>query len=373
VETTNFALKTETYRTALYLLHSFFYASGWPRQLRIEELHRQELLDTLGLDLLQLQHLAGVLGNDTINRMSGIKKASLAEKYPGLSTVEAAAQEVLLLHDQLGEIILQQQQEEQQEEPEQHKDHKQGIELIPYQEQQGAEEQGHEQGTETCLCQEQQEEKEQGQDGQGEQNEAQQQQQQQEDNPLRQYAERCIKAVQQYSFEGMAPPVQVANGDRQLLQSKGIMMRGIAVEDMSKTPCHVLLLPLREAVYARMGLERVMEYMCLPEGGAWGREWGSDGREVVVNSEAGPATNSSEAPQGQQQQQQKVQLPDLLPRDPYQLAKLVCRILRGLDPAGVEGFSNHYEQLLLFQVQQKGGAGECDEGGGGEGEGAAAA
>ena len=236
--------------------------------------------------------------------MSGLKRAALGVKYPGMSIVEAAAQEVLLLEAHVAERLQgEQQQEDKSKGDMQERDQQEEGEQYEIEEQQSKEEQQRHTG-------------------------------------------RCIKAVQQYSFAGMAVPQQVANGDRWLLLNKGLLMRGVGVEDMSKIPCHVLLLPLREAVYARMGLESVMEFMCLPEGGEWGPEWGAEGREVIVVGGENPQL------QHHQQQQVTVQLPGILPRACNQLAELVCEILRGLDPAG-EQFSSHHEQLLLLQVQQR--------------------
>ena len=49
----------------------------------------------------------------------------------------------------------------------------------------------------------------------------------------------------QYGCTNVTSPVTVGSGDRWLLLNKGILMRGVGVEDMSRTPAHVLLQPLR--------------------------------------------------------------------------------------------------------------------------------
>jgi hypothetical protein len=94
--------------------------------------------------------------------------------------------------------------------------------------------------------------------------------------------DRCQRAMQQYSFSDVSAPIVVGNGDRWLLMNKGILMRGMGLEDMSKTPSHVVLQPLRMAVYASLGLSTVTEYMCVPEE-KW-RDWAA-GRVVTVEKD----------------------------------------------------------------------------------------
>jgi hypothetical protein len=91
--------------------------------------------------------------------------------------------------------------------------------------------------------------------------------------------ERCKRAMQQYSLKGVAAPVSAGNGDRWLLQKRNILMKSVGLEDMSKTPAHVLLQPLRLAVYGSLGLSSVTEYMCVIDE-QW-RSW-ANGRAVEV-------------------------------------------------------------------------------------------
>lgn len=91
--------------------------------------------------------------------------------------------------------------------------------------------------------------------------------------------ERCKRAMQQYSLKGVAAPVSAGSGDRWLLQKRHILMKSVGLEDMTKTPAHVLLQPLRLAVYANLGLSSVTEYMCLIDE-QW-RSW-ANGRVVEV-------------------------------------------------------------------------------------------
>lgn len=77
--------------------------------------------------------------------------------------------------------------------------------------------------------------------------------------------ERCKRAMAQYSLKGVQAPVSAGSGDRWLLQKRQILMKSVGLEDMSKTPAHVLLRPLRLAVYARLNLASVKEYMCVPD------------------------------------------------------------------------------------------------------------
>lgn len=46
--------------------------------------------------------------------------------------------------------------------------------------------------------------------------------------------------------------------------TKQVMMRGITIEDLTEPPIFKVLLPLRRAIYARMGLKFVKEKMCSP-------------------------------------------------------------------------------------------------------------
>lgn len=91
--------------------------------------------------------------------------------------------------------------------------------------------------------------------------------------------ERCKRAMQQYSLKGVAAPVTAGSGDRWLLLKRDILMKSVGLEDMSKTPAHVVLQPLRLAVYAALGLSSVSEYMCVPDE-QW-RSW-ANGRVVDV-------------------------------------------------------------------------------------------
>lgn len=91
--------------------------------------------------------------------------------------------------------------------------------------------------------------------------------------------DRCKRAMAQYGSTNVQTPVMVGSGDRWLLINKGILMRGVAVEDMGRTPSHVLLQPLRMAVYASLGLSSVTEYLCVPDE-KW-KEWAA-GRVVKV-------------------------------------------------------------------------------------------
>jgi hypothetical protein len=91
--------------------------------------------------------------------------------------------------------------------------------------------------------------------------------------------ERCKRAMLQYSLKGAAAPVSAGSGDRWLLLKRNILMKSVGLEDMSKTPAHVLLQPLRLAVYAQLGLSSVTEYMCLIDE-QW-RSW-ANGRAVEV-------------------------------------------------------------------------------------------
>jgi hypothetical protein len=83
----------------------------------------------------------------------------------------------------------------------------------------------------------------------------------------------------QYSFQGVASPVAAGDGDRWLLTQRSILMKAVGLEDLSRTPAHVLLQPLRLAVYGGLGLSRVTEYMCVPAE-QW-RSW-QEGRTVDV-------------------------------------------------------------------------------------------
>jgi hypothetical protein len=91
--------------------------------------------------------------------------------------------------------------------------------------------------------------------------------------------ERCKRAMQQYSLKGVAAPVTAGSGDRWLLQKRNTLMKSVGLEDMSKTPAHVLLQPLRLAVYGSLGLSSVTEYMCVIDE-QW-RSW-ANGRVVEV-------------------------------------------------------------------------------------------
>lgn len=91
--------------------------------------------------------------------------------------------------------------------------------------------------------------------------------------------ERCKRAMQQYSLKGVAAPVVAGSGERWRLQKRHILMQAVGLEDMSKTPAHVLLQPLRLAVYAGLGLNLVTEYLCVPDE-QW-RSW-ANGRVVEV-------------------------------------------------------------------------------------------
>jgi hypothetical protein len=91
--------------------------------------------------------------------------------------------------------------------------------------------------------------------------------------------ERCKRAMQQYSLKGAAAPVVAGSGDRWLLLKRQILMKSVGLEDMSKTPAHVLLQPLRLAVYAALSLGKVTEYMCVLDE-QW-RSW-ANGRLVEV-------------------------------------------------------------------------------------------
>jgi len=90
--------------------------------------------------------------------------------------------------------------------------------------------------------------------------------------------ERCKRAMQQYSLKGVAAPVTAGSGDRWLLLKRDILMKSVGLEDMSKTPAHVALQPLRLAVYAALGLSSVSEYMCVPD-----EQWRSWANGRVVN------------------------------------------------------------------------------------------
>jgi hypothetical protein len=105
--------------------------------------------------------------------------------------------------------------------------------------------------------------------------------------------DRCRRALLQYGPCDVSPPVQVGSGDRWLLQHKGILMRGVGLEDMSKTPSHVLLQPLRLSVYASMGLSSVTEYLCVPDE-KW-KEWAA-GRAVSVPAQPAAGGKKSSKP-----------------------------------------------------------------------------
>jgi hypothetical protein len=112
-------------------------------------------------------------------------------------------------------------------------------------------------------------------------------------NPTDMLVDRCKRSLLQYGPCDVAPPVQVGSGDRWLLQHKGILMRGVGLEDMSKTPSHVLLQPLRLSVYASMGLSSVTEYLCLPDE-KW-KEWAA-GRTVSVPAQPAAGGKKSGKP-----------------------------------------------------------------------------
>uniref|UniRef100_A0A383WA65 XPG-I domain-containing protein n=1 Tax=Tetradesmus obliquus TaxID=3088 RepID=A0A383WA65_TETOB len=112
-------------------------------------------------------------------------------------------------------------------------------------------------------------------------------------NPTDMLVDRCRRALLQYGPCDVSPPVQVGSGDRWLLQHKGILMRGVGLEDMSKTPSHVLLQPLRLSVYASMGLSSVTEYLCVPDE-KW-KEWAA-GRAVSVPAQPSAGGKKSSKP-----------------------------------------------------------------------------
>jgi hypothetical protein len=112
-------------------------------------------------------------------------------------------------------------------------------------------------------------------------------------NPTDMLVDRCRRSLLQYGPCDVKPPVQVGSGDRWLLQHKGILMRGVGLEDMSKTPSHVLLQPLRLSVYASMGLSSVTEYLCVPDE-KW-KEWAA-GRAVSVPAQPSAGGKKSGKP-----------------------------------------------------------------------------
>eukprot|EP01083_Nonionella_stella_P070418 188382_1 len=64
---------------------------------------------------------------------------------------------------------------------------------------------------------------------------------------------------------------------------RGLYQRGVAVEDLSQTPGHILLAPLRVSVYANLGLKSVREYLCCMVPSADGKSTWSFQREVQAD------------------------------------------------------------------------------------------
>lgn len=76
--------------------------AGRNNQIRVNELSRQRLLNSLGLNQLQLQQLAGLLGNDHIKHIARDKVQQLKETYPGEHVCCVLARQVLELQPALG-------------------------------------------------------------------------------------------------------------------------------------------------------------------------------------------------------------------------------------------------------------------------------
>eukprot|EP00775_Hariotina_reticulata_P010205 gene10205-10366_t len=234
-------------------------------QIRVSELQRQRLLDSLGLNQTQLQQLAGLLGNDHIKHISKDKVAQLKEQNAGQHVVKALAKQVLQLQGQLGGSTV-------------------ANGAGPASAAAAATANGNSMAAEGKdeiePAGEQEEENEEGEED--EEGECVAAAASGDAAATGSLLERCRRAMQQYSFSDVSAPIVVGNGDRWLLMNKGILMRGMGLEDMSKTPSHVVLQPLRMAVYASLGLSTVTEYMCAPEE-KW-RDWAA-GRVVKVEKD----------------------------------------------------------------------------------------
>lgn len=76
--------------------------AGRNNQIRVNELLRQRLLDSLGLSQLQLQQLAGLLGNDHIKHIARDKVQQLKEAHPIEHVCSVLARQVLQLQPALG-------------------------------------------------------------------------------------------------------------------------------------------------------------------------------------------------------------------------------------------------------------------------------
>eukprot|EP00878_Enallax_costatus_P002970 GHUV01003166.1.p1 GENE.GHUV01003166.1~~GHUV01003166.1.p1 ORF type:complete len:1079 (+),score=465.60 GHUV01003166.1:1177-4413(+) len=309
---------------------------GRNNQIRVNELLRQRLLGSLGLNQLQLQQLAGLLGNDHIKHIARDKIQQLKETQPSEHVCSVLARQVLELQPALGfpavpippapspsnvhaaiDPAVKQlvaaaitavggvPAVEQAKQPaaaasasangeidravkalvaaavtkavagadddEQHSDDgKDHEETEIHGEEEHADEDGHADGDDEAAEEAEQQSAVAAADSSSAAPAA---------NSTSGLVDRCKRAMAQYGCTNVQTPVMVGSGDRWLLVNKGILMRGVAIEDMSRTPSHVLLQPLRLAVYASLGLNSVTEYLCVPDE-KW-KEWAA-GRVVTV-------------------------------------------------------------------------------------------
>eukprot|EP01083_Nonionella_stella_P071709 192766_1 len=91
----------------------------------------------------------------------------------------------------------------------------------------------------------------------------------------------------------------------------GVYQRGVAVEDLMRTPGHVLLAPLRLQVYAKLGLTVVREYLCCSITNDDGSSTWSYQREARVD----PSRDSHP------------DVPASVPRDKGELVRLLVRLV----------------------------------------------
>lgn len=78
------------------------WVAGRNNQIRVSELSRPRLLDSLGLNQVQLQQLAGLLGNDHIKHIARDKIQQLKEQHPNEHVCSVLARQVLELQPALG-------------------------------------------------------------------------------------------------------------------------------------------------------------------------------------------------------------------------------------------------------------------------------
>lgn len=309
--------------------------AGHNQTIRVNELKREKLLDSLGLNQTQLQQLAGLLGNDHIKHISKEKIAQLKEAHPNEHVVAVLAKQVLELQPSLAAIspaaaaaaaatakkvaaakvaaaeraaidpavrstvaaavasvVATAEPQAGDEKPAAAALAANGIEpevkqLVAAAVRRAA-------AADAGSDEEEEEEEEHHDEDHHEDEQHQEEDHHEEEaaaaagsssaaaaaaNTTDMLVDRCRRSMLQYGPADVKPPGVVGNGDRWLLSNKGILMRGVGLEDMSMTPCHVLLQPLRLAVYASMGLSSVTEYMCVPDE-KW-KEWAA-GRVVNV-------------------------------------------------------------------------------------------